>query len=1602
MPAKPLTQPIANTSAESERVVEDGTLLKLDTDKTRTEHLACSDTKRCYAGTYPNGNNHDSKSQSKQDKDKSSQHKAQDRLANYDLRQYYAQRLVAAQGITFDPQSGNITIPEKLAELGSRIYVDVGYARNNQQEGSWDVDTQMTQSDPLALDISWPQGFVQANPFALSRVESRALTMWIKHDPKNKRLFVDRNEEIGVEGDPRGQQDQYSCVGEDTQHKLCMSITPERSLNNTEKQLSIVKLEAQEHTILDPVKRKVTRFVDIRKDYDWKFKRTQLPDRTSDPGFQWYGDMKQGTEYLVYRWNINTGKTMNLNMLVDLIEGRPRHQDSRFPQPSLRPFNTNDPDSINKHMFENAWGSYVDLPQRGDGISYAFRDESCKAKDTSAGNCQWVNILDLVKYHRTTVDMQFEGGAVVNTNDSLNETNSSVHKDFIMPGGDFYNGQAANEDVGTVITDKKDVESIKDYEQPFHAQLYVNNGNIIKDLQVRNQGNQDVSHNVLNVWFLPVDVHKPVITAKKYGPGNIPWNIHGNCMMQNAHNPSECALRNGDVIDLEAGAAPWYSTDAGTMRLPENLKLSDDFNNSEAQGLGNNATLLNSLWIDIIAQGMHDKNGKTPRLRFVYDGQIDTDFLRRFIEHYRGSDPQHATVFKMVAQIQDASGNKSDETAVGCFTTKWTNLNKPAVVAYDSLDHPNRVSLGSEFVWLHQASNAETAVNGLNNDVMVRPDPNADRMVVNFQKRSELINDDNSSTGVLPGMGTTLAICKVGRRWWLCGGYSASDLGIDSWYNLTHQLNKNKHRHQGYIWRSDGEIYFPKNWLAYGSVVRARNRKGNGPWTDMPGVQSYEDLEADRLRNSVRGLDNAKHRSARKLTDKRVRAANDPKLEDLRDVSPIDYAKDDPERVCRPDDVTPKTWEDNHHGSDCVYFGVAMKRRIVQVHPMLLSNDEKHAITMELRKENAWRGLWIENHVETAIDETPTLSPEQAMITWRQLDYSRTEDKRRRHPKLPEYGGIAGNIQDVPVLTRGWRSRYLIPLPRERQITRFARIRAGKNIDNKDGSHPGDQNGELESADYNVTWDRAHNHISSRPDDPGLSLSRDGKSIIYRYDLATKQPFTVNDVQALLQFKVNKTLHPDNECGKYIDHSEWKFKDCQPSLRTVRGDDKINGEISRQVIEKVGAWQDTEIIKKSGKIIRKQWVITSQPKTVYGRRGFKMLDTHFYIYMPGVALHSAALTARAASSSKLKSAEDVIDNAPYFVNIVDALYNRSGGGFSRVEPFGQNAQETGKHPQPFKGISSWGRSAEVKASEISDHDSKPAMILGDGPAARLLVMLGSGWVDDSLTKVHGMTRSDEHESEHASLMNLYLIAVDGGKPIIDSRDLGKVGKSARHPYGIDIRTDTFTVMGKPDSRDKVDGKSMLIDIHDNYDTLQTTADRSKVCVQRVDVNGNPQGSCTSIIRKNDKGLQDVDMGILQQLVQENGKNAVYRVLAAADDESGNKSEGYDDNGGLGRVLGYLSLNGILVKPVPMPFTGGLAAILFSLLCVLFFLVFIAMEGFKRKGWIRSWMALAPCNGKHQAACNESMIASVKRCKLIRLTLGKLAQVVSMIKTHIRQ
>ena len=578
---------------------------------------------------------------------------------------------------------------------------------------------------------------------------------------------------------------------------------------------------------------------------------------------------------------------------------------------------------------------------------------------------------------------------------------------------------------------------------------------------------------------------------------------------------------------------------------------------------------------------------------------------------------------------------------------------------------------------------------------------------------------------------------------------------------------------------------------------------------------------------------------------------------------------------------------------------------------------------MDLRSENNFandprKGIWLPSDSEIVTNEDPRLGPGRTMVTFRQYDYS-AMDNDHKPLHLPNYDGRqVGNKQDVAVLTRGWRSRVLVPNPQENKITRFVRLRAPENVDSE---HGGDSKGAADYlADAPASFDETKGdkalRVKDRPDDPGFILSNDKKSLLYLYNASTKKQFSLNDLQSALKLKRNDALHPANECGKYVDGSDWSFADCQPSLLPeVKGSDKVDGE--------------------------------------HNRNGFSFDGTnHFYTYDPSEDHRSGA---NGASNDNGGSAAA----ETWYVNVIDMIPKVGGGGSYPIPNSSgvtSESSNTGLSLTDFANIGAWGRSGAIDKRLIGHK-------IFENPSDRLSVIMtyGDSWVGDT-HKTRGKEGGWNNDANYEFVMPVYLVPVDNVKPTVAATagSLLSGHTDANNPYVVAMDEKDYsklTVEGNPveydkdgkvsKSESKESGKTLFADVHDDYDSFSRLSDLSLYACKVNKAGGSTDfGTCKSIMSNG-----SIDASAFKQL-KTDGDGVEYALYGRAKDKSDNESDGFGDNNGKGHLVGYFSF-GYLVRPVALPYSGGQAAIWFSFMFGVLLALFLASGAFGRRGWLAS-------------------------------------------------
>lgn len=1453
--------------------------------------------------------------------------------------------------ITFEAKDGGVevTIPERYAEIGSRIYVDISTGKGK------GLTQDKTSSDPLPLDITFPNGMVQVNPYELNPSERHALAERIRAN--NERIkwrgdeigFVNDGKNNGYKDGKNDPQGKYSCDNDsEKQYKICLSLNPVQEntasgKRSTEKTLSVIKKtgigndnkdDQKQETVLDPTQKKITRFVDIRRDYDWSWNtgnvnhKDNLKDRDKDGGFKRYG--ADGAQFLVYEYDIND-KDFNTEDLLKALQGRVKKnvEGGRENQPSLYPMNTGEPGSITKGEIENSWnGGWNGLPARrssnnGDQ-AYArclVATGRCDRNSNPSNRGEWVNIFDVVEVGGL-------GGKITISNTGITDKSYVVQSQgYLMPGGSEpkFNKQESGHKIASVILNKTITTTNKFATDLQRVQMYIFNGKPWEDLAVRGEGHayegytakgngrQLDTPNTINVWFVPVDKNRPWIERK-----NENSKILSGCL-KDKDNPTQC---DSNIESLDLDKADFLKNPA-LFKIVDQLKLNDDFNKS-ADGGESNKALKSRLWVDIVAEGAKDpKTGKAPRIRFVNGGVANNKVLKSFIYKWKGNNSNSATTFKLIAQTADDSGNKSGdeksyETVVGMFKGNWKDATSPTVVAYDG---SNDKKASTEATWLHTMKDAVKKSKDYHNGVLVRNSSNATRTAIYYTTKpkqakpkadklnaSKLQSADSEALESAASDPSTnsesywnvLAICKKDDSWSVCEGYKpvdGSNIKLDS---------------------KTGNVTFAQGFLAPGSVVRARSRIGIGPWTKMPGVKE-QDVSSENYSH-----DSSTSNSADSLLNE--------KAEDVDDVILMDYASETPNAVCRADTIAAKTWLDgDSHASDCVFFPVNVSEKVVQVHPLLLTKSEKSAVGYVLRRDNAVNSVddssWSENLDDDSSNDTNkdhySTGENKSIVTWVRLQYassSKPEDKR------PDYTKAAGDKQDSFILTRGWRSREVTPTPRYNHITRFARLRS-----------VGDS--AADSADYKITWDKKKPYIGERSSDPGFELvgTPGHQSLVYRYNASTKDSqINLNQLQNALTLKPNI---PNSM-------SEDEFKKIQPSLRVVSGTDKENGEHSSKVT-----------------------VQLPDNKTRVDQFGHDDGSYFFtlngeYINIPDLVLGNGNYGGGLNVSNTNGMNYSTLGNNYSNMSPQDITVNKWCEGSGTANP---NCKTV--NSDSFKLTKVLGGNKNIETADDVAGTSKKAI------APVYALSLSNGWAMRSLKNTYGYDAQTHFKNvaSATSLIPVYVVPVDVVKPKAES--IGSLKTSTMDkPYEVTANDINFAFTGNPDAKGKVNGKELLVNASDDFDSRDVVEKNLQVCVRKLNNRKPVDDTCTPILKRDAKGNASVDTEALQRLLITNRNTAVYAVYAQTKDKSDNESEHYDaGKDDKNAIIGYIKITGINVSPIPLPFTGGNAAITYTFLFGILMALFIASGAFGRRGWLASVLSGNGISGEltYSKHCNAS-------------------------------
>ena len=373
----------------------------------------------------------------------------------------------------------------------------------------------------------------------------------------------------------------------------------------------------------DPKTNTITRFAHIRNDYNIVYDENNKKVRPTDEGLSRTTDGKA----LIYKYDATNGSGININDVLKLLKATPKN-------PSV--FGLSEIPGNAKFDENPAYG----LREQGGSNTSLFGGTWYKDNKTtsvldlvSAGNFDRIN-GDGNYFDPSPRVEKFVGGKTVGNSDvKLVESGHSG-------GGTGTTLQTANvpaENGGAAFTINNVANGLP---AMYRSQLYLTgSGNVINMLQYRhNTNNPDApakaTDNVMNIYFVPVDPVKPVITSKNLGT-----------------QASPLKLDLANVPALIAANDP-------------NIKATDNYNND--------TTMKSKLNVKAYIEGKENAP-----VDVVVNGQEVANKLRDIAS----ANPGKTITLKATAA--DQSGNKADEVIAGVLTTptdaEKSPLTNPAV-----------------------------------------------------------------------------------------------------------------------------------------------------------------------------------------------------------------------------------------------------------------------------------------------------------------------------------------------------------------------------------------------------------------------------------------------------------------------------------------------------------------------------------------------------------------------------------------------------------------------------------------------------------------------------------------------------------------------------------------------------------------------------------------------------------------------------------------------------------------------------------------------------------------------------------------------------------
>ena len=466
-----------------------------------------------------------------------------------------------------------------------------------------------------------------------------------------------------------------------------------------------------------------------------------------------------------------------------------------------------------------------------------------------------------------------------------------------------------------------------------------------------------------------------------------------------------------------------------------------------------------------------------------------------------------------------------------------------------------------------------------------------------------------------------------------------------------------------------------------------------------------------------------------------------------------------------------------------------------------------------------------------------------------------------------------------------------------------------------------------DSADYTITWDKKKPYIGERSSDPGFELvgTPGHQSLVYRYNASSSGQIGLGDLQnALKLMPVKLEEATKNKTGKELQEAKDAFAKIQPSLRVVNGTDKGDAEHN---------------------------------ENGFKRPGFFTLNDEF------------------------TNAPDLVTANGYYGGGNSVSVRNSNNGMS-ASVLGND--QYNKMAPKSTDIPEWGigdvNSSQFTLDKVLGGLDGIKYVNNSSNSSHYVLSLSNRYARESLQGTYGYeAKSDFSDIAGAqSILPVYVVPIDVIKPKVKAK--GSLQTSTMDkPYEVTANDIKFTFTGNPDANGKVKGKELLVDASDDFDSRDAVEKNLQVCVRWMNNNKPQDKDCTPILKRDNSGNASVDSDKLQQMLVTHGNTAVYAVYAQTKDQSENKSVGYDESKEKAPIIGYIKITGINVSPIPLPFTGGNAAITYTFLFGILMALFIASGAFGRRGWLTSVLSGNGFSGEltYSKHCNVS--AEPLRC-----------------------